>query len=80
MAHAKEVLFFEKAGAEIKKPKNTLKIAVRKKCLFLQTNEKCKNGCDFARRLICAEKMHGAKKRVQFADRAKSGKGGLESF
>lgn len=59
--HAQKNSCFWKIGAKIKKAKNALEIAVRKKCWFLQTNEKCKNGCNFARRLICAEKMHGAK-------------------
>lgn len=80
MAHAKEVLIFEKAGAKIKKAKNALKIAVREKCLFLQTNEKCKNGCDFARRLIYAEKMHGAKNGCNLLTGQKAAKAGWRVF
>ncbi|WP_428058250.1 hypothetical protein [Candidatus Avelusimicrobium faecicola] len=80
MAHAKEVLFFEKAGAKIKKPKTPLKLRYAKKCCFLQTNEKCKNECDFARRLICAEKMHGAKNGCNLLTGQKAAKAGWRVF
>lgn len=80
MVHAKEVLFFEKAGAKIKKPKTPLKLQYAKKYRFLRANEKRKNGYDFARWLACAEKLQGAKNRCNLLTGQKAAKAGLGVF
>lgn len=67
-------------GAKIKKPKTPLKLRCAKKCCFLQTNEKCKNGYDFAERLICTEKMHGAKNGCNLLTGQKAAKAGWRVF
>ena len=77
----KRYCFFEKAGAKIKSQKNALKIAAHaRSAVFLQTNEKCKNGYDFARRLICAEKMHGTKNGYNLLSGQKAAKAGWIVF